>query len=364
MVNKSDIVYKVSGHCDFLDRCLDNDLCSIYDNIHYESDCEDFVDPEFIFSSKQPAIVRFNDYKKKYFQMLYYAFVDNKKLLADEDIPDLSVLDNGESITYELADNDIYREDGYKKVVCYGCRGISKYGDDNEDIGFGIRLESEDGEDTDIIASLLLVAQPKTEYKDEKIIKLSHAESEYGPQQSFIMGSIKEDDMVEPIEWIFVRKEDDKALVVSKKGLFIKPYDDKVTEDGKHPWNKSTLRKWLNTEFYDKCFSDKEKEKILFCEDEEENIHEKIFLLSAADVVSDFPRLWICEPCELLAPNVYCECENRLSWFLRDIPNYKQYGNHYKGYQIIWVYAADAFGYSVDETTMRAVRPAMWIRLK
>ena len=54
------------------------------------------------------------------------------------------------------------------------------------------------------------------------------------------------------IEWVVLKTEGNKALVISKYALDQKPYHDTKTEI---TWDKSTLRKWLNEEFYLAAFS-------------------------------------------------------------------------------------------------------------
>ncbi len=63
-----------------------------------------------------------------------------------------------------------------------------------------------------------------------------------------------------PIEWMVLDEEDDKLLIVSRDGLDAKPYNSKWESA---VWEKCTLRKWLNKEFFDYCFNEYEKEKII-----------------------------------------------------------------------------------------------------
>ncbi len=55
----------------------------------------------------------------------------------------------------------------------------------------------------------------------------------------------------EPIEWQVLRIEDDFALVISVKGLEARPWNAEKSSAG---WENSTLRDWLNGEFYEKAF--------------------------------------------------------------------------------------------------------------
>ena len=65
------------------------------------------------------------------------------------------------------------------------------------------------------------------------------------------------DGEIAPIEWLVLDVKDGKALLLSKYALdcqkFNEIYDDKIT------WETSTLRIWLNEDFYDNAFSIQEK---------------------------------------------------------------------------------------------------------
>ena len=63
----------------------------------------------------------------------------------------------------------------------------------------------------------------------------------------------------EPIEWIVLDKQDGKALLLSKYILDCKCYNNDNIETA---WEKSSLRYWLNNEFYNIAFSNEEQNKI------------------------------------------------------------------------------------------------------
>lgn len=64
----------------------------------------------------------------------------------------------------------------------------------------------------------------------------------------------------DPIEWIVLEREGNKALLLSKYILDCKCYNNEFKEV---TWETCDLRKWLNDGFYNKAFSDKEKTAIL-----------------------------------------------------------------------------------------------------
>ena len=64
----------------------------------------------------------------------------------------------------------------------------------------------------------------------------------------------------DPIEWIVLDRKDNKALLLSKYILDCKCYNNEFKEV---TWETCDLRKWLNNDFYNKAFSDKEKLVVL-----------------------------------------------------------------------------------------------------
>lgn len=63
----------------------------------------------------------------------------------------------------------------------------------------------------------------------------------------------------EPIEWRVLAVEDGKALLITEKLIDCKKYNDTLTAI---TWETSTLRKWLNDDFFNKSFSIEEQAKI------------------------------------------------------------------------------------------------------
>ena len=62
-----------------------------------------------------------------------------------------------------------------------------------------------------------------------------------------------------PIEWQVLEVKDNKALLLSKHILFRTAYD--INHSGK--WKTSSLRQYLNGEFYENCFTQSEKNAII-----------------------------------------------------------------------------------------------------
>ena len=64
----------------------------------------------------------------------------------------------------------------------------------------------------------------------------------------------------ESIDWLVLKNEGGKALIISKYALDCKPFND-TPADVK--WDNCSLRKWLNEDFYNGAFDQSEKERII-----------------------------------------------------------------------------------------------------
>ena len=84
----------------------------------------------------------------------------------------------------------------------------------------------------------------------------------------------------EHIEWIVVKKEDDKILALSKYVLDSRKYNQSGFSNSEYNkvWTDCDLRRWLNNEFYEDAFSDEEKEKIV--PTTYKDVEDSVFLLS------------------------------------------------------------------------------------
>ena len=97
----------------------------------------------------------------------------------------------------------------------------------------------------------------------------------------------------EPIEWIIMDMEGDKALLVSKYILADRPYNDNKN----YHWKDSELRLWLNNDFLRDAFTDAEAAAIYVSQikdslDSNTQTEDKIFILNLYEVLTlYFPDL-------------------------------------------------------------------------
>lgn len=102
----------------------------------------------------------------------------------------------------------------------------------------------------------------------------------------------------ESIKWRVLAKENGKALLLSEFALEVKQFDDGA---GNNNYYDSTIRAWLNGDFYDVAFDENQKTKIFTTEVDNgasttfqknnsfacENTFDKVFLLSVKDILNE-----------------------------------------------------------------------------
>lgn len=195
---------------------------------------------------------------------------------------------------------------------------------------------------------------------------------------TFTFGSYEQDcdaqNGQEPIEWVVLAKEGDKALVVSTLGLDSYPYDTGVeTSD----WSSSFLREWLNDTFYQKAFAEEERKFILETQvvqhqnagypncGQGPDTLDRIFLLSAQEYSSylhDNPLIDMEYRCG--TPTDYC-LKRGISlyndtycwWWLRTSSKYNTTACN------VTAYGSLDYGSTKLFETGGMIRPAMWIDL-
>lgn len=86
----------------------------------------------------------------------------------------------------------------------------------------------------------------------------------------------------EDIEWIVITRDGNKALVISKYCLEQMPFNSTLASV---TWKNSTIRTWLNSDFYNNAFSSEERSKIFNTTFSTDGIEttDKVFLLDEED---------------------------------------------------------------------------------
>ncbi len=172
-----------------------------------------------------------------------------------------------------------------------------------------------------------------------------------------------------PIEWRVLTVKDDKALIITNKGIDCKAYHN---IGGDISWDNSYIRRWLNRDFLSTAFDVSDRAYIipttvsnpknLFYGTESGKITlDKIFLLSVSEAKLYFKdnESRTAEPTQYAkSKGLLCGENGKAWWWLRSSGNIKSY-------------AADVdYGGDVDFYGSSAVkgknmvRPAMWVDVK
>lgn len=187
-------------------------------------------------------------------------------------------------------------------------------------------------------------------------------------QQSYSSGLFET-----PLEWIVIAKEDNKLLLISRRCIDVKVFDQSINSfQQSTPWRDCSLRKWLNSYFFEHAFSIKEKEYILAskisndgneesCIGGTEDTVDSVFLLSTTEV-----RRFLTNKKERIgygtefANEQYMNEDNSqgLRWWLRS-PGYYDY----RASIVCENGKIDCDGFSVNRNGV-AVRPAIWVKIK
>ena len=174
----------------------------------------------------------------------------------------------------------------------------------------------------------------------------------------------------EPIEWQVLSVEPDRMLLLSQYGLDVIPYN---TNNIKVTWESSSLRKWLNEDFFRSAFSPEEQAMILQVlvknQDNPDydtpggnSTKDRVFLLSLDDVNLYFRNnnARRCEATAYAKANgaAVSDVNGRSWWWLRS-PGFAGYCAAYVGIggNVI------AFGDYVNLTDA-VVRPAVWLSIE
>ena len=185
----------------------------------------------------------------------------------------------------------------------------------------------------------------------------------------------------EPIEWLVLEVRGNQALLISRYGLDVQPYN---TIRGDLSWETSSLRKWLNGEFLNNAFSTKEQKAIVRITVDNSasqghwntsggnNTEDRIFLLSYAEANKYLGVTWENRDNmrSRMSPTAYAQVagartsiSNKTAegvgawwWWLRS-PGYFQ---HYAAYVCDDGSLHDYF----VNTGSGCVRPALWVNLE
>lgn len=173
----------------------------------------------------------------------------------------------------------------------------------------------------------------------------------------------------EPIEWLVLKRENNKALITTKYGIECKKYNETYTNV---TWETCTLRKWLNNDFYNNAFSSEEKNKLLntkvhtpdnpkYNTKGGNDTNDKVFLLSIEEAEKYFSsnKSRECKPTPYAKQNgAYLDSDNGNCWWWLRSPGLGQCRAAGVGIDGCVYYIGNCV--NNDDG---CVRPALWINL-
>lgn len=242
-------------------------------------------------------------------------------------------------------------------------------------------LLMEDGKYEDAIAvfetlegykdSALKINEAKRILRDEKAVETLNTLRNCNVGDYVKFGAYEQDGNTsngqEDIEWLVLDKKEGKILVISRYGLESKTYNEEYANAS---WENSTLRVWLNREFLNTAFSEKEKgmipEVLVKAENNNHyltiagnNTMDKVFLFSLSEIGNYFGSVEkrICKPTQHAKGNGAYVHDDACWWWLR-FPGENQ---------SFVAFISDDGSFYVDGRSVTSgggcVRPALWINL-
>ena len=194
--------------------------------------------------------------------------------------------------------------------------------------------------------------------------------------ETYTFGSYEQDGDAangkEPIEWLVLDRDGDKALLLSKYALDFQsfmPFYEPVTEH--YTWESCSLRRWLNSTFLNAAFNSSERQRLLTTtvitspgslhrENGPVTTEDRVFLLSNTEVYAYFAN----EAATAAECTAYALSENpwagnstapgAAAWWLRTTDG----SDHPDG-----VYAGGRVGEGTRAYEGEYVRPAIWVTM-
>lgn len=188
----------------------------------------------------------------------------------------------------------------------------------------------------------------------------------------------KDGKKLSPIAWKVLDRQEGRVLLISKDALVCRQFHTTMTTwDGKIGWEKSSLRMWLNGDFFDRFFSPEEKALIVETDvsadpnpdhqniDPGSDTKDRVFLLSILEAEKYFPNDEA-RNCMLTPFAVACGTWTAFStnvkgsarWWLRT-PGYNQ--NRIACVERSGNILTD--GNEIDDGTSCCIRPVIWVNI-
>ena len=185
------------------------------------------------------------------------------------------------------------------------------------------------------------------------------------PGQVVVFGQYEQDNNIqngkEPVEWIVLRVEGTRALLLSRYALDTQRFH---SEWVKISWKDCSLRRWLNSTFYNECFNETQRASILRTTIQSNYVNssvqtqDDVFCLSADECRQYLnANLLRCTATRYAAGQQAATKDGYCYWQLRDTTNRKNDNNRVEPNGDILEYGSNTNAAGV------AVRPAIWVNV-
>ena len=214
-----------------------------------------------------------------------------------------------------------------------------------------------------VIASAPVLGPLDNHNKGEYIMTVIASAPAFGPLDNhnkgeYIMANKPDPNVItfgtyegSPIEWIKIQEENKMVLLVSKYSLFSAPFDSNFN-DGY--WSNSTIRTFLNNNFFNESFTNEEKKQIVNVKlTDVNNCKDDIFLLSRDQMRSLLTQGQQSDILRLKQGNTITSSKGSC-WT-------RTYASRSSSYHVWCLYNINDFD-DVNATYNRHICPALWIR--
>ncbi|MCQ2457199.1 MAG: DUF6273 domain-containing protein, partial [Clostridia bacterium] len=215
-----------------------------------------------------------------------------------------------------------------------------------------------------------------TDYKDATDRRTVSArkgllDAKYTVGAAAIFGSYEQDNDtengLEPLEWIVLRRDGDKALLMTRYAIDTMPYRSSEVFS---TWETSSVRAWLNGEFMDTAFTGAEQNCLLDTQIHDRRIvlkgvtypeghltNDKVFILSKNEHTLYTKKFRKAEPTPYAVANGAWTAPNGCCyyWVRSQTIRNEHYG--------LYVSSVGNFNWYFARSLTRCVRPAVWVDL-
>ncbi len=162
----------------------------------------------------------------------------------------------------------------------------------------------------------------------------------------------------EPMEWIALRVQMGRVLLLARHAIYTRPYN---TEWKEISWKDCSLRAWLNSSFLKNCFSTEEKKALITAKlttnyaGASVTTEDMVFLLDVTEAKALSDELLLCKPTRYAREKSTATTNGFCYWWLRDTTNRKNDANRVEPSG-----AVSEYGGNTNATGV-GIRPAIWV---